>query len=336
MTTDDPLTLHGMILANRTTHLLYAAAELGLADQLRGGPRSSGELAAVIATHPDALLRTLRALAQIGVLTHVDDGRFALAPLGQGLRSDVPGSLRPIARAWGHPAHARAWCDLLNAVRTDESAFRHAFGMGLFEYFAATPEAGSVFNAAVADALAVVSAAVADAYDLGGLDTIVDVGGGRGGQLLPVLRSAPDARGVIFDLPHSADGAAAAIEAAGLAERCQFVAGDFFTSVPSGDAYLLRLILHDWDDERCLSILRNCRQAVATGGRLLVIEQLLPQANEPAPETVLLDMNMLVMTPGGRERGADEYARLFTHAGWRLSRVVPTETLFSILETVPV
>jgi SAM-dependent methyltransferase len=325
-----------MILGFRATCLLYVAAELGLADHLRDGDRSSAELAAATATDADALRRLLRGLAQLGVVRQLDGDRFGLTPLGQRLRSDVPDSQRPLARLFGHDAFWRAWGDLLHSVRTGQTAFEHVFGRPLFDYIGAQPDFVPIFNAGMAGSSPAVTAALVAAYDFDRFGTIVDVGSGTGSLLTAILQAAPRPRGILFDLPHSGDRAREAIERAGLGERCRFVGGDFFAGVPAGgDAYALKLILHDWDDERALAVLRQCRRAMPPAATLLVMEHVLPPSDQPALDAVMMDINMLILV-GGRERSAAEYGHLFEQAGFRLDRVIPTASPLSIVEAAPV
>lgn len=327
-------TMRRLVLGFRTTCLLYVAAEFGLADLLHDGAKSSAELAELTATDADALHRVMRGLAQVGVFEGLGEGRFGLTPLGESLRSDVPGSQRALARLYGHEAFWRAWGDLLHSVRTGGTAFEHALGHGLFAHLTAEPDYVPRFNAGMASSSPAVTAALVAAYDLGRFATIVDVGGGTGSLLTAILQAHPGPRGVLFDLPHSRPRAEEAIARAGLAGRCAFASGDFFAGVPvGGDAYLLKLILHDWDDERALAILAQCRRAMPPTGTLLVLEHVLPPDDQPAFDAVMMDVNMLVLV-GGRERSAAEFGRLFKRAGFRLTRVIPTNSPLSIVEGV--
>jgi hypothetical protein len=328
-------TLRQLIMGFRATDLIATAAELGLADLLADGPRSSAELAERAEAHPDALHRALRALAELGIVERHDDGRFALSPLGQGLRSDVPGSLHAIARFWGHEYNRRPWLGMAHSVRTGEPAVEHVFGMNWVEYLSAHPDVAAIFNAGMTGFTAQATAAVVAAYDFGSFDTIVDIGGGNGTLIAAVLEAYPDACGIVFDLPHVRDDAVQRLMAAGLASRCEFVGGDFFEAVPAGaGAYLLKWVLHDWDDRRCIAILRSCRRAMAAAGRVVIVERLLPADNTPAPDAVFGDVTMLVHT-GGRERTAAEYRALLEAADLRLTRIVPTTTAYSLLEAAP-
>jgi hypothetical protein len=328
--------LRQLIRGFRATDLIATAAEFGLADLLADGPRSSAELAERAAAHPDALHRVLRALAHLGVVEQRDDGRFALTAVGHGLRTDVPGSLHAIARFWGHEYMRRPWLGLAHSVRTGEPAFDRVFGMNWVEYLSTHPEAAAIFNAGMTGLTAPITAAVVAAYDFSSFGTIADIGGGNGTLIAAVLEANPEARGIVFDLPHVRDDAQQRLAAAGMGDRCAFVGGDFFEAVPDGaDAYLLKWILHDWDDRRCVAILRCCRRAMTASGRVVIVERVLPADNAPAPDAVFGDITMLVHT-GGRERTEAEYGALLAAADLRLTRVVPTTTAYSLLEAAPV
>ena len=312
---------------------IHAAAELGIADLLAEGPRASEELAAITETHAPSLYRLLRALAAFGVLREEPERRFALTRLGDPLRRDAPDSVHGWAAFIGRPYFWQVWGNLLHSVRTGETGYAHAFGTDAWSYRAAHPEESAIFDAAMTSNSRRSAEAVVDAYDFSRFGCIVDVGGGRGALLARVLQAAPGARGILFDQAHVVSGAAATLEAAGVAERCEVAGGSFFEMAPDGgDAYMMRSILHDWDDADCLRILRTVAGAMRDGAMLLVIEQLVAPANE-GPETKLSDLNMLV-SPGGRERTREEFATLFERAGLRLERVVPTAGTHSIIEGV--
>jgi hypothetical protein len=327
-----PATLLKMMTGYWVSKALNVAAELGLADLLQPGPRTSDDLATACGAHAPTLYRLLRALASVGVFTEVDERRFALTPLAELLRSDVSGSMRALARMYGAEQY-RAWGDLLDSVRTGRPAFDRVFGVSHFDYLAHSPEADAIFNDAMTGWTTQVAEAVVAAYDFAGVDTVVDVGGGYGLLLATILRAHPAVRGVLFDQPHVVKGAEPRLQAAGVAERCATDGGDFFASVsPDGDAYILAQIPHDWDDERCRIILGNCRRAIRPVGKLLVVEQVLPPANEPS-FAKWLDLHMLVLLTG-RERTETEYRDLHAAAGFALTRVIPTFSGASIVESV--
>ena len=329
-----PAPLLQMMTGYWVSQALYVAAKLGIADLLADGPVDCEDLAAATDTHAPSLQRVLRALASVGVFTEVSPGSFALTPLAELLRSETPGSMRALAIMYAEEQY-RAWGELLHSVRTGEMAFDHQFGMGYFEYLAQHPEADRVFNEAMTGWTHQLVGAVVDAYDFSPFKTVVDVGGGYGALLAAILRSNPSTRGILFEQPHVVASAEEQLAAAEVADRCTFVGGDFFAAVPSGgDAYVLSQILHDWDDERCVAILGQCRRAMPDHGKLLVVELVLPEGDEPFLGK-WLDLHMLVLL-GGRERTAAEYDTLFRAAGFKLARVVPTPPGPSVVEAIPV
>ena len=318
----------------RISQALYAVAALGIADLLGAEPQSADELAAASGAHASSLARVLRLLASEGVFAETDDGRFALTPLGEELRRDAPGSLQPAVLFNGSETLWRSWGHLLHAVRTGEPAFDHVHGIDFFEYFRRHPDEGALFDQLMASQTAPTTRAVAAAYDFSSFATIVDVGGGHGALVLGLLEAYPHLRGIVFDQPAVAAGARQAIAAAGLTDRCTADGGDFFVAVSEGgDAYLLKSILHDWDNERCVAILRSCRRVVPADGRLLVIELLVPPGNAPS-FAKSQDVNMLVNL-GGRERTESEYRELFRAAGFALGRTIPAQGELHIIEGIP-
>lgn len=310
---------------------ISAAASLGLADWLKSQPRSLAELAQLTGTHAPSLYRLLRVLTSVGIFEENPPKYFRSTPLGSTLEADSPGSVRALAVGQLGSEHYRAWGELLYSLQTGDPAFHKVFGMSVWEYYRQNPENAATFQEVMAALTAMVDAAVLKAADLPGASVIVEVGGGRGDLLRSFLSRYPGAHGVLLDVPDQAEAAVRRIADAGLAGRCQVVGGDFMKSIPEGgDFYLLKWILHDWDDEACLKILRNCFSAMQPGGRLWLIESVIPEGNSPAVSK-LLDLNMLVIT-GGRERTADEYGALIEQAGFTFGRVTPTETLVSIIE----
>ena len=324
-------TLRRLVNGYQVTQAIHVAATLGIADLLRRGPRSSTELAAATETHAPSLHRVLRALGALGVLHEGDDGRFSLTAIGDCLRSDADEPVGGWADYVGRPVHFQAWGALLHTVRTGENAFASVHGTDVWEYRAEHPEDGAVFDRAMTDVSRRANAHLLEAYDFGGMRLVVDVGGGHGALLAAVLAANPRLRGVVFDQPHVVAGAPEVLEAAGVADRCEVVGGSFFDDVPAGgDAYLLKAILHDWEDEDALRILRSCRAAVVEGGAVLVVERELGAPNE-SPDAKLSDLNMMV-GPGGRERTREQFAQLLSAGGFALERVVPTAIGLSVLE----
>jgi hypothetical protein len=319
----------------QVTQAIQVAAVLGIADLLANGARTSDDLAAATGTHASSLHRVLRALAALGVFREDADRRFSLTPLGQCLRSDAARPVGPWAEFVGTPYHRASWGDLLHTVQTGETAFRHMYGTDIWEYRSREPEAGVLFDRAMTALSRGAAQAVVAAYDFSRFPRIVDVGGGHGAMLAAILASHPSARGVLFDQPNVVAGAAEVLEPAGVADRCEIVGGSFFAAVPGGgDVYLLKAILHDWEDAEAGAILRNCRQAAGPGATLLVLERVVALPNED-PMTKLSDLNMMVMT-GGRERTEAEFAALLSAAGFRMTAVVRTGAPISVIESVGV
>lgn len=305
----------------RVTQVLYVAARLGLADILKDGPQSIEALTATTGANADALYRVLRVLASIGVFEEISARQFALTPLAVLLQNDHPSAVRAQARFFGDEPY-RACGGLYDSVITGENAYERVFGAPHFEYLAQHPDQNEVFNQAMSASSRQAALAIAQAYDFSAAGTVVDIAGGQGVLIAAILRAHPALRGVLFDQPHVVENALPLLESAGVAGRCELASGDFFASVPSGDIYTLRHILHDWDDEHAIAILRSCAEAMNSGGRTLVVESVIEPGNEPSPAK-FLDLMMFVMN-GGRERTAEEYRRLFAAAGLRLTRIIPT------------
>jgi hypothetical protein len=322
--------LRRLVNGYQVTQAIHVAVTLGIADLLRDGPRSSGDLADATQSHAPSLYRVLRALAAVGVL-HEEDGRFALTELGDGLRSDAAEPVGGWAAYVGRPAHFQAWGALLEAVRTGENAFASVHGCDVWEYRAHHPEDGAIFDRAMTDTSRRANRELLEAYDFGHFERAVDVGGGHGAFLAAVLAAHRELHGVLFDQPHVVADAPAVLDAAGVRDRCEIAAGSFFDGVPAGgDAYLLKAIVHDWEDDDALRILRGVRAAIADGGAVLVVERELGPPNTE-PDAKLSDLNMMV-GPGGRERTRDEFAALFAESGFELERVVSTPIGLHIFE----
>lgn len=325
--------LEQMIMGFRVTQLVHVAAKLGLADQLADGTKSAAELARSCECHPDALYRTLRALANIGVLVELPQQRFQLAAMGQYLRSSVPGSLHAEAILYGESWLWSSYSQLIHSVRTGEPAFKKAHDSAFFEYLAQHGHAAQSFNAAMTAFSAREVGAILAAYDFSRVRRLVDVGGGHGRLMSAVLAAHPELEGILFDQP----AVIASVEEqlkANLGSRCELIGGDFFESVPEGGGtYLLKSVIHDWDDDRACKILENCQRAMGPDGTLLLIERMIGELNEPS-EAKLFDINMMAML-GGRERTQPEYQALLNSAGFRLTRLTATRSPLSILEAMP-
>ncbi len=319
--------LRSLITAFQQSAAVHVAADLRLSDLLADGPRTAGDLAAATGTDEDTLHRLLRALATIGVYDERPDGSYAVTDVGAGLRSDLPGTLRPLALTVSAPAHWAAWGALGHSVRTGVNAFEAVHGVDVWAHRASHPAENENFNANMAALTFSVAGAVAEGYDFAGISSLVDVGGGQGALLAAVLERHPHLTGTVLDLPQAV---ATEPPSAALAPRWRAVAGSFFEEVPPADAYLLKAILHDWPDDRCVDILRTCGRSLHPGGAVLVVETVLGRPGFEV-QAAFSDLNMLVM-PGGRERTEQEYGALFAAAGLTLTRVVDTPTRFSVLE----
>lgn len=314
---------------------MAVVANLGIADRLKFGPKTCAELAADTGTHAPSLYRVMRALASIGLFSEDVDGRFTTTRLGRYLERDAPDSIHSLAVMVGSEWHWRAWGALAHTVRTGEPAFGLVTASEAYEYFAQHPEDGAIFSAHI-EAYARQAVLAVLTYDFTGQRTVVDVGGGYGAVISAILSAHPELRGILLDLPAVMDGARPRLAASGLAARCEFVSGSFFEAVPvGGDIYLLSSIVHNWDDDRALAILRNCHRAMAGSGRLLLVELIVPPGNTPA-DGKLLDLQMMVIFPGGKERTAEEYRTLLESAGFQLTRIIPTMHQMSLIEAVPV
>lgn len=300
-----------------------AAAALGVADELAPGPRSVDEIAKAVDAHAPTLYRLLRACADLELFRELDGQVFALTELGEALRSEAPGSMRSFAMWVGLPADRYTWADLVMSVRTGEPAFVGVHGQPIWDYMRDHPNVSKVFDKAMTEVASQIIPPIVHAYDFSPFSKIVDVAGGHGAFLAAVLTANPQARGVLYDRPEVIADAGLPLKQAGVSDRCEFVSGDFFDSVPAGgDAYLLSNIIHDWDDEHSERILTNCRAAMADHGRILLVEDLLPNKIEPSPIVKLMDLNMLVLC-GGRQRTEAEFSELFHRVGLERSRIVP-------------
>ena len=322
-----------MLGGYRITQMLYVAAKLGLPDLLAEGPKTAEELAIATKANGSSLYRLLRTLASTGVFAERPDGTFESTALADRLRSDTPDSQRAFALSYGAPWWWNAFGELLHSVRTGETAFTRVHGTTLFEYLGGHPDAARVFNENMTAATHGLAEAMATAYDFSQVEVLVDVGGGHGALAAALLRQNPRMRAVIFDQPAVLEGTASVVRE--FLARCDLSPGDFFEAVPDGaDLYLLKDIIHDWDDVRAALILQNVRRAMRPDARLLVIESMIPPGNEPF-RGKLVDITMLVLT-GGRERTEPEYTRLLHGAGLRLNRAIPLKSGASVLEALPV
>lgn len=323
--------LRQLITAYWVSRAVHVAATLGIADLLAEGPKTSEELAEATDSDARALFRLLRALSVTGVVEQLGDDRFRLGDIGQYLRTDIPASLSAYALLFGDERQWRAWSQLGHSVRTGETAYEQVFGLGYYDYLAQDEGAAEVFDRAMAGSILHRCEAVVKAYDFSRFETVVDVGGGDGTLMAAILETCPRARGVVFERATAVERAKRQIAGSGLADRCQVECGDFFRFVPpGGDAYVLSRVLHAFDDQACIEILKSCRAAMGKDAVLLIIERVVPPGGAPC-FAKLGDLNMLVLT-GGRERTAEEYAALLRAAGLELAELRPTASDASVIE----
>lgn len=308
---------------------IHAVALLGIADHLADGSRSAEELARVTDMHAPSLYRLMRATAGFGLFIEDHQRRFSLTQLGAALRTGAPGYARSTVRSMAAPGMWNAFGDLLQTIKTGQPQ-----GEPIFADLRANPEQAEQLSETMIGFAGEEPAAIATAYNFSGIRTLVDVGGNTGVLLATILLANPALRGLLYDLPHVAPLARRTLERLGVSDRCAVTAGSFFESVPAGgDAYMLSHVVHDWPEEKCLTILRNVRRVIPNDGRLLIVEQLIPPGNEPHPSRYI-DLILLTIT-GGTERTADEYATLLARTGFRLTRIVPTALAVSVIEAEP-
>ena len=330
-----PVQMMQMITGFWTSCCVYAVAKLNIADHLKGKPQTADQLAEATHSHALSLYRVLRALSSVGVFDLNSQHQFELTPLGETLQSDTPGSMKAMAIAQLGD-HFNAWGNLVYSIKTGNIAFDNIEEMSVWQYYETHPDEGVNFMKAMTGVTEAVIMNVLPSYDFSEFKTIVDIGGGNGALLMAVLNNASQAKGVVFDEEYVVEEAKKDLQNKGFDKRCSTEAGSFFNFIPAGaDAYLMKMILHDWNDEQCLQILNNCNKAMKPGSKLLVFEAVIPENNEPHPGK-FMDINMLAMT-GGRERTEKEFGSLFAKAGLKLFRVIHTHSpMFSIVEAVKV
>jgi hypothetical protein len=333
------LALYQIGIGHYFSRALNLAAKLGIADLLKDGPRDAVDLAKATSSHAPSLRRVMRLLTSVSVFTEGEDGKFGLTPIGETLRSGVPGSSRAMAMLFAGERVQEAWADLEYCVRTGEPAYRRRGINDPFKDPKRTPEETANFDAAMADFTRVAAMAVAAVYDFKQFGTIVDVGGGNGALMIGILKVTPDPHGIVYDQPSAAARATEEIKANGLADRCTAIGGDFFKNVPpGGDAYLLKHVIHDWDDERATMILMNCRRTMGAQAKLLIVEGVYPARIDHSIESrgaAANDVNMLVNT-GGRQRSESEFRALYEASGFRLTKIAPTPARVSVIEGAPI
>jgi hypothetical protein len=320
-----------MLLGQLVPRLVHLFATLKLADHLAAGPKSADELASLTGTHPPALARVLRTLASLGFVTQ-DAHRFALQPLGAVLKTGTPS--HAAALILGGDVCTRSLDHFFDSVQTGKTGFERAFGKPMFDWLGEHPAEALLFNHTMVGFHGMEPAAVAAAYDFSKTKTVADVGGSTGNMIATILSKHPNVQGVLFDLPHVVAEAPPLLKQRGVADRVRIEGGSFFDTVPAGaDAYVLSHVIHDWNEEQCLTILGHCRRAMGANGRLLLVEMVLPEGDAFHPGK-LLDLLMLSV-PGGEERTPSQYDALLTKAGFKMTQVVPTQSLVSVVEAMP-
>ncbi len=308
-------------------------AQLGIPDLVEAAPQSADELAKQIGANPGALYRLMRATASVGVLSEGPDGKFSQTPMSAVLCTNATPSLRALAIMTGREWHARGWAHLEYCVRTGNPAMQQIYGVPNFEYLKQNPEEARIFNDAMSNVSTIDSPAVADAYNFSGIRSIVDIAGGHGLLLATILDRNPHLQGTLYEMPHVLEGAKSG-PLKPVMDRCTLASGDMFSSVPAGaDAYIMKHIIHDWPDDRCVQILNACRKGVNPGGKLLVVDSVIQPGNDFSPGK-FLDLQMMVF-PSGCERTEKQFRDLFASAGWRLTRIIPTAAQDAIVEGVP-
>jgi O-methyltransferase domain/Dimerisation domain len=323
-----------LINGYQVSQALHVAATLGLADQLKDGPRSYEAVAHACGAHPTSLYRLLRALAAVGVFHETDSKEFSLTPLGVCLTSNALGSVRNYARWIGTPGQWTPWDNLLHSIKSGESALRFTYGMDAWTYRTQHPEERAIFDSAMTGNSRSEAQAVLQAYNFSRFACVVDVGGGQGLLLKAILLACPATRGILFDQPQVIASPDQALVSAGLTERCEIIAGSFFEAVPeNGDVYLMKAILHDWDDRTSVDILRTCRRAMSPAATLIIIERVIGPPNE-SPEGKFSDLNMMVQY-GALERTRQEFHDLLKCGGFEMTEVVPTRSPLSIIVAQP-
>lgn len=328
------MNLREMFTGYWVSQSIYAIAKLGVADLLGDGPQEAEQLARALRVDKSALYRTMRALASYGLFEEDREHGFRLTPLGSLLQTEVPGSMRSLA-IWNGELPYRAWGAVMHTMETGQPALKHALGMKLFDYLSQDPESRRVFDEAMTGLSMQVSQAVVSAYDFSGIKRIVDVGGGQGTLVAAILAAYDQMHAILFDLPPATENARKQVEMSGLTSRCEVVGGDFFEHVPAGaDCYILASVIHDWDDQHSLRILKQCRGAMDQGSRLLLVECVIPDNPEPLFSR-LLDLQMLVVT-GGRERTETQFTNLLSAAEFRVTRIIQTTAPECVIEAVAI
>lgn len=314
------------------TQALGVTAELRIADLIHEGRRHVDELAEATGAHTRSLYRVLRSLASMGIFRETESRNFENTPMSELLRADIPNSMRNTVIFMAAPWHHNVFANMKHSVMTGETAWARTHGKEVFDWLDGRPDEARIFNNCMSELSVGVAPPVIEAYDFSGIATLADIAGGHGYLLSQILKANPGVRGILFDMDVVLAGADTMLEHQGVSDRVEKIPGDFFNEVPAADAYLMKHIIHDWDDERSVTILKNIHRAMIGDGRLLVVEMVVPEGNDPHPSKVL-DLEMLA-SPGGVERTEQEYRDLYEAAGFSLARVVPTQSPFSVIEGV--
>lgn len=323
------------LCAHWTSQAISVAAQLEVADHLLDGTKSIVQLGEITKTNTEALHRLLRALSSIGIFREEKNGNYALTELARPLCKSLPGSMYSVAIMMGSPLHWGAWGELLYSVRTGDSSLKKITGMELFEFLGKNPDVNAQFNSAMSTISKMSSVCIASAYDFAQFRSLVDVGGGQGYLISAILKNNPKLNGILFDLPHVISSASQTLELEGTSSRCKLESGSFLESVyPGADAYMARNVIHDWNDDSSIRILKNIRTAMKDRSRVLLMESVIPKSNEPFFGK-FLDLEMLTITSGGKERTREEFSDLFKQSGFRLNRIYPTASFESIIEGIP-
>jgi ubiquinone/menaquinone biosynthesis C-methylase UbiE len=326
--------LSEMIWGFTKAQLVYVAAKLAIADLLWDNPKDAHTLSTSTKIAPEILYRLMRGLAWCGLVEHLSDDRFSLTPVGECLYTESPNSLYENALSMGE-IDWPVWSTLFNVIQTGKPGFERAFGMEIFDYFAQNEEVGSRFDRLMGKVSEAVSTSITNNYDFSSVKSFVDIGGGNGTLAAAILQANPHLRGIIFDLPDVIERTNQRLQALDIANQCETIGGDFFKSVPPGvDAYIMKWILHDWPDDHCIEILKNCHAVMEKDARLLVVDMVMPEQASPSTQAVMYDLHMLAMVDG-IERTETEFYKLFSKAGFNLNLVIHTESGMSIIEGVP-
>jgi hypothetical protein len=321
-----------MSMGAMVTQAIFVATKLRIADILAGGEKHIDEIAQAADAHSPSLYRILRSLASLGVFTETRPRMFANTQLSDVLRVGIPGSMHDSMIFMGEPWHYNIWANMLHSAKTGGTAWKETYGEDVFDWFAKNPEASEIFNGCMSELSAGAAPAIVAGYDFSSIETLADIAGGHGFLLSQILKANPNVKGILFDMEHVIAGADKMLSSFGVEARVEKVSGDFFAEVPAADAYIMKHIIHDWDEERSIKILETIHRAMKGNGKVLLAEMVIPDGNDPHPGK-MLDLEMLT-SPGGIERTADEYASLFERAGFKLNRIVPTMSPFSVIEGI--